>query len=270
MDSNANARMKESLMRYQPLGHQPEVPPNTSMLCSKCKHTLHRAEDMFQTMVQEAVNDYTTVYTLSIDIKHGTPERNEYWHVQFPGKDVWQHTLRVFNHDRTDYTANYSINVVFKKEPHTEDCPYAYISTYIIRRKQAPIVNQHIARETVKQLTLEARRFTGPGNTSIERKENAHFIEYYVNTMVGSNILLAITPGFERIRGWCHNYQEEEPIDEPKTIKPNYHNKSNYETVISAPQPIYSIPNRTLITDELEELSLNTPKRKLQVRRGTQ
>ena len=88
--------------------------------------------------------------------------------------------------------------------------------------------------------------------------------------MVGSNILLAITPGFERIRGWGHNYQGEEPIDEPKTIKPNYHNKSNYETVISAPQPIYSIPNRTLITDELEELSLNTPKRKLQVRRGTQ
>ena len=74
------------------------------------------------------------------------------------------------------------------------------------------MVNQHMARETIRQLTLESRRFTGPGNTSIERKENSQFIEYYINTMVGSSRLLAITPGYERIRGWCHNYQEEEPM----------------------------------------------------------
>ena len=83
-------------MRYQPLDYQPEEPPHTSMLCSKCQHALHRAEDMFQSMVGEAVNDYTTVYTLSIDIKHETPNRNEHWQAQFPSKDVWQHTLRVF------------------------------------------------------------------------------------------------------------------------------------------------------------------------------
>ena len=72
MDSNANARMKESLMRYQPLDYQPEEPPHTSMLCSKCQHALHRAEDMFQSMVEEAVNDYTTVYhyPLISNMKH--------------------------------------------------------------------------------------------------------------------------------------------------------------------------------------------------------
>ena len=200
-------------MHYQPLPYNVQEYPKENDLCEVCVHALRRAEDMFASAVCEAVNDYTIPQVLSIDIRHQEAPKEDLWPQRFPGKYTWQHILRCYNHTRTEYLTNMAITVLYRKTAHSEKCKYAYIVTEVTRKRSAPQMHHNINREITRRLALESRRFTGPGTTSIERKESPQAIEYLINTMVGNARVLPVQPGYKRIKGYIHNYMDESPME---------------------------------------------------------
>lgn len=124
---------------------------------------------MFASAVCETINDYTVDQVISVDLRHQRPNTANLWSEIYAGKVAWQHILRLFNHTRTEYITNLSITVLYRKDHHNQNCDYAFICTELHRKHKAPQDIQFTCREIVKRLTLDSRRFTGPGSTSVER-----------------------------------------------------------------------------------------------------
>lgn len=273
MATSRNARQTESLMRYQPLPFVRHSPPQEEHLCEVCSKALKLAEDMFASVVTETLNDYTIGHVLSMDLKHHEAPETDLWKTRFPTKDTWQHSLRCYNHTRTEYVTDTVITLCYRAQPHTEKCKYAYINVDLFRGVKADIPHAYITRNIVKRLLLDSRRYCGPGTTTLERQANKDFTSYQIHTVVGSTIVFPVTIGYTRERGWTHNNMEEAEIPIEHRQHRRHSDAAEPEPIISTRQPSFATatPNRsTIVIEEIEdEFTINTPRRRLSNRKQT-
>ena len=260
------ARNGETLMRCQPRPIGIDPWPDSHRLCELCQHALTVGQNLFSSVVYSVLNQRTMMCILSIDIMHQQAPHGDMIPHLYPGKVGWQHVLRLYNHNRTDYLQNMGITIIYRPEPHTTRCDYAHILTELGRKAEASRMHQAMFHFTLETIMNESRLFAGPGTTSVERKGEPLMVNYLVQTHLGKNRTLNIQPGFTRIYTWHHNHQSLEQVDRVTSFYSDDDDTVDERVVY---QPTNPYVDRT--TQELEELTLETPKRRLKAkgRRGT-
>ena len=258
-------------MRIQPLPFIRHNPPQEEHLCEVCRNAFKLAEDMFASVVTEMLNDYTIGHVLSMDLKHNEAPEVDLWKTRFPTKDTWQHSLRCYNHTRTEYVTDSVITLCYKAQPHSTRCNYAYINIDLFRGVKAEIPHAFINRCIVKRLLLDSRRYCGPGTTTLERQQTKDFTSYQIHTVVGSTIVFPTTVGYTRERGWTHNHMEEAEIPIESRRARAVSDATETEPIIYTRQPSFATPDRsTVLIEEVDdEFTINTPKRRLSKRKQT-
>ena len=207
MNPSQENRRIETLMANQPLYYKPEkeLSESKDACCNTCYQGLRFAKDLFEQLVVDAVTEETIKHTLSLDIKHRPAPRNESINQAFPGKDGWQHIIQLFNYNRGSYVAYAGVTVVTRHKHHTSQCEYLTIVTDVHIRKNASSTHHAMINNMIRNLSQYARRFSGTGTTTIEKRVDDQGISYLIATHIGKIATPFVTPGSTIISNYLYN-----------------------------------------------------------------
>lgn len=272
-------------MHFQPRQYNPSGPIRITSDCKACYKAHLFAKDLFATVVTEVINEHTIGDTLSVDIRHHESPGKEIIQQVFPGKIGFSHTIRCFNHTRTEYLVYAGVQVIYRGSEHRNQCDYAKIIIDLSVRKKAP--QSHLTNFTrlIDTLNLFSRKFADPGTTIVEKCNGHHSIDYLITTTVGKIEKPFATPSFHMTSAMIHNHKEERPMSyrsfgvtivddtspERGSVNPIHHIKRDDTLYPSIQEDLYGEPSgyHSSLPESISTMNINEIRGRTMLRRGT-
>ena len=210
----------ETLMKAIPNAKPTDPSPNIASLCKRCQDAFTIAQTIYLAMCNAAITDSALTNTISLDTRHKTCKDTNYLSTYHGHKHGWIHQVRLYNHNRTEYTINASVTVIYKHRPHSTVCSYSQVLVEMARVRGSGDLYNYMYYRILEAAIKHARLFGGKGVTTLDRRIEKSLQVQTLITRLGEEAALTPIQGFERIRAWINTkpyIREDTPIPNSTT-----------------------------------------------------
>ena len=177
MSASRVARAMGVLTRDVPMRTKKPIkttnPPDLDQMCSKCRVAHRRARDVIHTALIEVTDPSVINYgNIDIEVRRQYAGIGDFIPVFYPGRTGWLNELRVFSHEHNDYIINLGVTVIYRKEPHNDECRNTYIETQTAIRSMTPSHFKVIGYSLQRRIVQLMKQFSGEGVTAIDERNS--------------------------------------------------------------------------------------------------
>lgn len=200
-------RMAEVVTRKLVLMQLPADHINIQGHCGKCQHGHRVAWDMYYHLVSHMLPPQAIQGNIQIQCTHKQLRDQEISGNARYEVAIWtayEHTVRIFSDDLNDYILNAGVRIIFRKDPHTEECATVMIEVDSpIRKRADPNIHQ-LNRQGLILLAMFMKEATGPGFTVIDDKTTNLITDTRIRSVLGKVHVPGLDLGYNRRSSFLH------------------------------------------------------------------